>query len=93
MYQIVLAPELIKELISLKKGGFQNQIDRFFEQAMELAKNPLHGRPGLDIKELKGARKGAYRLRIGVFRVMYQIDRENKMLWFTHLFHRGKAYR
>lgn len=58
----------------------------------ELAKNPLNPRPKADIKKLAGTkgRKPAYRLRVGDYRVIYDIDK--KEVYVTLIFHRGKGY-
>jgi len=58
----------------------------------ELAKDPLNPRPKADIKKLAGTkgRKPAYRLRVGDYRIIYDI--EKKSIYVTLIFHRGKGY-
>ena len=59
---------------------------------LELAKDPLTPRTKADLKKLSGTkgRKPAYRLRVGDYRVIYDIDESN--VYVTMIFHRGKGY-
>lgn len=43
-------------------------------------------------RKLRGAEQ-AYRLRVGDYRVIYQVDRKRKVVAIYHVRHRGKAYR
>ena len=55
----------------------------------ELEKNPFFGR---DIKLLQGSEK-RYRYRIGKYRVIYFVDKENKNIVITLISARPSAYR
>lgn len=58
----------------------------------ELAEDPHISRPKADIKKLSGTkgREDAYRIRTGDYRIVYSI--ENKKIYITTIFHRGKDY-
>lgn len=58
----------------------------------ELARDPLHPRPGFDSKRLQGA-PGAYRLRIGSWRVLYDVDQAARAVRVTTAAPRRQAYR
>jgi len=59
----------------------------------QLENDPFRSRPGVDIKRLKGTkgRRNLFRLRVGDYRVIYDVD--EKVVWVTEIFHRGKGYR
>lgn len=63
--------------------------DRIYAGLQALKENPLHARPGADIKMLRGDR-GQYRLRIGEYRVFYVVD--DKTVYVTDVLHRSHAY-
>jgi len=58
----------------------------------ELTKDPFKPRTNADIRKLSGTkgRKPAYRVRVGDYRIVYDID--GKDILVTILFHRGKEY-
>ncbi|MDD5111743.1 MAG: type II toxin-antitoxin system RelE/ParE family toxin [Candidatus Altiarchaeota archaeon] len=58
----------------------------------ELEKDPLTPRPKADIKKLSGTkgRKHAYRIRTGDYRIVYDV--EDKTVYVTLIFPRGKEY-
>jgi mRNA interferase RelE/StbE len=59
---------------------------------LELAVDPVTPRPKAVIKKLSGTkgRKHAYRLRVGDYRVVYDV--EGKRVYVTLIFPRGKDY-
>ena len=66
--------------------------ERIKSAMRRLAENPYESRPGVDIVRLTGTkgRQDLYRLRVGDYRAIYAID--NKVIYVTDLFHRGKGY-
>jgi mRNA interferase RelE/StbE len=62
--------------------------ERILRSLFNLEKEP---RPA-NSKKLKGHR-GEYRLRIGDYRVIYEIDDGNKVLIVLKCMHRGEIYR
>ena len=58
----------------------------------ELEEDPITSRPKADIKKLSGTkgRKHAYRLRVGDYRVVYDVDK--KKVYITLIFPREKDY-
>ena len=53
-----------------------------------LSSNPLPK----DVKRLKG-KNDYYRLRIGVFRIVYELHQTDKMILITRIRHRRDAYK
>jgi addiction module RelE/StbE family toxin len=66
------------------------EVQRRFAEAFELlAEDPTRARPGLDVRPLRGV-KGAWRLRIGDYRGIYEIAPGN--VRFTRFGHRSNVY-
>jgi mRNA interferase RelE/StbE len=51
--------------------------------------NPLRHK---DVRPLEGKFKGFYRLRVGEYRVIFELDPENKRIGLLALVPRGKGY-
>ncbi len=51
--------------------------------------NPLRYK---DVRALEGKLKGFYRLRIGAYRVIFELDGENRRIGVLAIVARGKAY-
>jgi mRNA interferase RelE/StbE len=66
-----------------------NIFQKFLMQLIEsLAKNPFP----VQSKKLKDS-ESCYRLRVGDYRVIYQVDTENKFVIIYHVRHRKDAYK
>lgn len=63
--------------------------ERIRAAPLELENDPLHARPGLDIKALRGTNR-LFRLRIGAWRAVYGIDAGDVVV--TDIFPRSKGY-
>jgi len=72
-----------KEILSLDKSTGQ----RIFKKIELLEKNPF----GQGAKKLGGGK--GYRMRVGDYRVIYIIDKENKEVVIIKIRHRKEAYR
>ncbi len=68
-------------------------IKRFLGSLTEFERDPLTRRPRFDAKHLKGLPQDSYRLRIGDYRVLYSVDKKEKLVRITTFVHRKKAYR
>ena len=85
MYEVILSAEAEKIYASADQA-LAKKIARCFEQ---LEKNPYF-HP--NIKSLKGNLDGYSRYRIGDYRVIYQINGENKQVIISNIVHRSEAY-
>lgn len=84
MVRILISRSAERELARLPR-----EIQRRFAKALEeLAKDP-RPRPGLDVKPLRGM-KGAWRLRIGSYRAIYELEEGQVRL--TRFGHRSSVY-
>lgn len=51
--------------------------------------NPFYGR---NIKRLKGDLEGKFRLRVGKYRVVYRVEKVEKIIIIEDIGRRGKVY-
>ncbi|MEW5760442.1 MAG: type II toxin-antitoxin system RelE/ParE family toxin [Candidatus Thermoplasmatota archaeon] len=88
-FEVKVHPEVLKFIKELDKKTQK----RIKESLNLLRDEPFRSRPKADIKILKGTkgRQDLLRLRIGNFRVIYSV--EEKIVWVTDIFRRGKGYR
>lgn len=63
-------------------------IPKIIKAVEDLAKNPFP----VNCRKLKGS-ESSYRIRIGNYRVIYQVDSGNNQLILYHVRHRRDAYR
>ena len=67
--------------------------ERFIDLLDEFEKDPIKSRPTFDVKVLKGFPGNLYRLRIGDYRVLYSVDKEDMVVKITTIVHRKRAYK
>lgn len=89
---MLIHPDVEQTLGRLRTSGRTNLVRRILSGIRVLAENPLQKRPGADIRRLRGTREPVYRLRIGSYRVLYEVERETKTVFVTTVAHRGSAY-
>ena len=84
MYRIVFTSSAAKEFRSLSKQ---------FQQRIRAAIDGLQENPRPDgVKKLSG-HQDLYRIRVGQYRVVYEIDDEVRILTVTRVRHRRDVYR
>ena len=81
--RIVYTRSAEKEILKLNKPLGQ----RIFQKIALLQNNPF----GQGSEKLEGGK--GYRLRIGDYRVIYTVDKENKIVNVTRVRHRKEVYR
>lgn len=86
MYKIILlsaAEKAYRNLFHTNRELFQ-RIDNSLEA---LKTNPLLGKP------LKHRLKGKYSLRVGVYRIIYSIEKQEITIYILDIAHRRESYR
>ena len=85
MYKILLHKKAAKiyERLDEKSAAILN------EGIESLKNNPFYGR---NIKRLKGDLEGKFRLRIGKYRVVYRVEKAEKIIIIEDIGRRGKVY-
>lgn len=88
-FEVRLHPHAVKFLQGLD-GKSRGRVRQALE---ELGRDPFRPRSGSDILKLQGTRgrRDLYRLRVGKFRVVYEVEEE--VIWVTDVFERGRGYR
>jgi len=84
-FEVILMPAALKFYKSCAEE-LAKKLNKCFE---DLENNPFWGH---SIKVLKGEKR-RYRYRIGDFRVIYGIDKENNKVFVTLIASRSSAYR
>lgn len=85
MYKVILLPEAEK---FYRKLAFSDR-SRFLRvaQALEaLKENPFQGKP------LKHRLKGKFSLRVGVYRIIYTVERQKITVYILDIGHRKEVY-
>jgi len=83
MYSITVSPKASKELKAIKKVH-----RKALKQALEeIAENPFEGKP------LSRELMGRFSFRVGVYRIIYTINSQDKMIDIITAGHRGVVYR
>ncbi|MGB3493637.1 MAG: type II toxin-antitoxin system RelE/ParE family toxin [Elainellaceae cyanobacterium] len=83
-YDIIFQPSVEKDLRKLSR---QN-CDRVMQQIESLAANPFPTK----VTKLTGT-EGLYRIRVGDYRVIYEVSSEEKFVLEHYVRHRRDAYR
>ncbi|MFW3145424.1 MAG: type II toxin-antitoxin system RelE family toxin [Thermoplasmatota archaeon] len=81
-----------KGLKDIIKSGKPEMRDRVRELSSLLKQDPHTKRPNVDLKLISFRKESIYRVRIGDYRIVYEVDEENKLIMVTKIFPRGKGY-
>ncbi len=82
----VLLTKPAEKTFDKSKPDMQKRLARGLD---ELEQNPLYGP---NIKPLTGQLKGLFRYRVGTWRIIYRIHREEKTVEIIAILPRGDAY-
>lgn len=85
MYRIKIIPAAQKDLLSLKNQ--KKYFDRIKSAIISLGHNQRP--PG----SKKLTQREGHRIRVGNYRILYQIDDENKTIYVFRIRHRSDVYR
>jgi len=85
MYKLVYHPRVFKFLTKISK----KEAKRIVEKIEILDKNPLSEE--LNVKKLASTKR-SFRLRIGNFRVVFEVDFENKIIYIHDVGFRRSIY-
>ncbi len=86
-YTVIVDARVEKDL----KKVPDNIIEKFIAILDELEQDPVHRRPGVDIKRLKG-HVDIFRVRLGKYRALYDVNKIERIVKITTVVHRRKAY-
>ena len=84
-YQLLITPAALRDIekrVPRKlRPAIERAIDKLREEPFPQGAKPLHGVPGL------------YRIRVGDYRVIYEIDDPARSVTILHVGHRREVYR
>jgi len=86
-WRVELSKSALKSLKKLEEKTAKRVLKSLEE--LEGMKNPLLHK---DIRPLTGKLRGFYRLRVGDFRIIFELDRRNKRIGVHIIVFRGSAY-
>ena len=70
----------------------QNQIKKRLNELLTYLDKGVFPYNRLDIKRMRGKWKDSFRMRIGDIRIIFTLDKENKVVWVYNAHFRGKIY-
>jgi len=85
IYRIELAREAESDLKALHKSD-RKLFKRVLSKIESLSENPREGKP------LVGNHKGEYSLRVGRYRIVYEIDTSSHVIYILTVKHRRHVY-
>ena len=92
-YKAIYGKDFLKDLKKLIISGDQKIKDRVASIIQELKDDPHKKRSGVDIKLISPREEAVYRVRIGKYRMVYEIDENEKKIFITMIFIRGSGYK
>lgn len=87
IWGVELSTSALKALQRVGKKTSSRILNRLGE--LGDAENPL---PHKDVRPLEGKLKGFYRLRVGKYRIIFELDPENKRIGLLAIVPRGEGY-
>ena len=83
MYKLIIAPQAQRELKKIPKR-YQYSIRLLLR---ELKENPSIG------KKLRRELAGKFSIKVGVYRIIYKVNEENKIIYVSTAGHRSTVYK
>ena len=91
-YKILQGKDFLKDVKKILKSGDKSLLSDIQRAIDELKNDPHKKRPKMDIKLISPKKESIYRVRLGKYRLVYEIDETNKTIILTMFFIRGKGY-
>ena len=90
-YRIIYGKDYLKDLKNIVKSGDKKIVNKVEQIIEKLKKDPHKKRSGVDIKLISSRKDAVYRVRIGKYRMVYEIDESEKKIFITMIFPRGSG--
>ena len=85
-YHIIYGKDFLKDLKNIIKGGNKSIKNKVNEIVLELKSDPHKKRPKVDLKLISSKSEAVYRVRLGKYRLIYQIEEKEKKINITMIF-------
>ena len=92
-YIILQGKDFLKDVKKILKSGDKSLLSDIQKVINELKIAPQKKRPKIDIKLISPKKEAIYRIRLGKYRLVYEVDESNKTVILTMFFIRGKGYK
>jgi addiction module RelE/StbE family toxin len=90
-YRVIYGKDYLKDLKKIIKSGDKKVVSKAEQIIQKLKKDPHKKRSGVDIKLISSRKDAVYRVRIGKYRMVYEIDESEKKIYLTMIFPRGSG--
>ncbi len=91
-YNILQSKDFLKDVKKILKSGDKQILTELQRTLDELKRNPHDKRPTMDIKLISPKKESIYRVRLGKYRLVYEIYERAHTIFITMFFIRGKGY-
>jgi addiction module RelE/StbE family toxin len=85
-YRVIYGTDYLKDLKNIVKSGNNKIVSKAQQVIDKLKKDPHKKRSGVDIKLISSRKDAVYRVRIGKYRMVYEIDESEKKIYLTMIF-------
>lgn len=92
-YKILQGKDFLRDVKKILKSGDNTILSEIQRAIDELKMDPYKKRPKMDIKLISPKKEAVYRVRLGKYRLVYEVDESNKNVILTMFFIRGKGYK
>jgi len=91
-YRIFQGKDFLKDVKKNLKSGDKSLLSDIQKVIDKSKIDPHKKRPKMDIKLISPKKESIYRVRLGKYRLVYEIDETNKTVILTMFFIRGRGY-
>lgn len=91
-FKILQSKDFLKDVKKVLKSGDRSVLYNIQRTIDELKIDPYTKRPNMDIKLISKKNESIYRVRLGKYRLVYEIDNQSCTVFITMFFSRGKGY-
>lgn len=92
-FKILQSKDFLKDVKKVLKSGDKSVLSDIQKTIDELKIDPYTKRPKMDIKLISTKNESIYRVRLGKYRLVYEINKQSRTVFITMFFSRGKGYR
>jgi len=82
-YKIIQGRNFLRDVKKILRSGDKSLFSDIQEVINELKLDPHKKRPKMDIKLISLKKESTYRVRLGKYRLIYEIDESNKTISIT----------
>ena len=90
-YRVIYGKDFLKDLKNIVKSGDKKVISKAEQIIEKLKIDPHKKRSGVDIKLISSRKDAVHRVRIGNYRMVYEIDEPEKKIILTMIFPQGRG--